>query len=167
MLTWVMWGIIQWEDFLCGFCEMSDEMSSLDYYAHSSECTLPPDRKEKALRMENTVICTHLLQSTCEHKGKVDVRWNVHALFSGCNGYHGSAPASVDLYLNNLAARRQAKACQAVYASHRYNLDLSTHWALLRNSTLPVCLFPANLVTDKMFCNNWPDRSAGMYKAFI
>lgn len=46
---------------------------------------------------------------------------NVHALFSGCNEYHCGAPASVDLYLTNLAARCQAKAHQAVYTSNRYN----------------------------------------------
>lgn len=32
-----MWSIIKWENLVCYFCEMSDDMSSLGYYAHSSE----------------------------------------------------------------------------------------------------------------------------------
>ncbi len=42
-----MWSIIEWEDLICGFCEVSDDMSSLDYYANRSEYILLQTGKKR------------------------------------------------------------------------------------------------------------------------
>lgn len=68
---------------------------------------------------------THVsfIRATPGDKSNIAAAAGMNVLLNACNGYHGSAPASVHLYSTNIAARCQAKARQALYTVHRYNYN--------------------------------------------